>query len=129
MQVTILEGFGVNAGGFVCDACERERKYYDRLSNGNVECLECTTKAGYKMDGEGTYHQRSSDLMTEDPELLEITQNIIQWKLDTGTHREVTVRLSAEVVDQLEKMAEKTDSSVEVLINAGVSLMLNNYRE
>lgn len=127
--VTILEGFGEEAGGFVCDACSETRRYYDRLSNGNMECLECSTKAGYALDVQGTYHSRSSELLATDPELQAVSKSIVEWKIDTEPVSEIKFKITTEVLEQLESMAIKTGSTVEVLINAGVSLILNNHKE
>lgn len=113
--------------GFTCDECSTKRRYYDRMSDGTIVCLECSTKQGYVLDPQGTYHDRPSDIMTKDPELAEITENIVQWKLDSQSCSEITLKMSDEVLEQLYALAESTGTTVETLINAGASLMLNGF--
>ena len=124
---TILEGFGLEPDGFTCDECGILRRYYDRLSDGTIVCLECSTKNDYALDVQGTYHERPSELMTKDPELALITENIVKWKLDSQSCSEITLKMSDEVLEQLYEVAEKTGTTVETLINAGASLILNGH--
>jgi len=129
-EITILEGFAEEKDGglFQCDECSSARRFYDLLSDERKVCLECSTKSGYSMDPLGTYHNRSQDLVINDPELRAIAGNIVQWKIDTGNFSEISLKMPEEVLDQLYKLAEQNDSSVEILINAGASLILNNLK-
>jgi hypothetical protein len=81
------------------------------------------------MDPEGSFHQRGSDVLSSDPELLEIADSITQWKLDTGVYTELSIKLPQEAMDQLLSMAESRKTTVEVLINAGIGLILNQHQE
>lgn len=126
-EATILEGFAEEEHGIQCDECKESRKYYDRLSDGRMLCIECSTKRGYTMDPQGIYHQRSRDLLLSDPELRQMTESLVNWKLDTTSYTEVSVRFPDEVLEQLEKASDKYGLSMEVLINSGVSLILNDF--
>jgi hypothetical protein len=128
-QTTILEGFGEDPDGFSCDSCGEDRRYYDKLSNDEIVCLECSTKMGYEMDPNGTFHQRDASVLSSDPELLEIADNITQWKIGTGVYTELSIKIPQESMDQLLAMAKSRGTTVEVLINAGVGLMLNQHQE